>query len=88
MYGLNGLKNKWIKNVLQAEFDKKWKPKPGKNLLDCINSVDPTTLPPCSQVLLQQIKGACYLAQFYSAAYDTYPAFELLTYFLLTMVAS
>ena len=75
MYGYP--KNKWIKNVLKAEFDKKWKPKPGKNPLDCIKSVDPTTLLPCSKVLLQQIKGACYLAQFYSTAYDTYPAFDL-----------
>ena len=75
MYGYP--KNKCINDVLKAEFDKKCKPKPGKNTLDCIKSVDPTTLPPCSKVLLQQIKGACYLAQFYSTAYDTYPAFDL-----------
>ena len=30
--------------------------KPGKNPLDCIKSVDPTKLPPCSKALLQQIK--------------------------------
>ena len=47
-------KNKY-NNVLKAEFDKKSKPKPGKNSLDCIESVDPTTLPPYSKVLLQLI---------------------------------
>ena len=45
MYGYP--KNKCINDVLKAEFDKKCKPKPGKNPLDCIKSVDPTTLPPC-----------------------------------------
>ena len=42
MYGYP--KNKCINDVLKAEFDKKCKPKPGKNPLDCIKSVDPTTL--------------------------------------------
>ena len=54
-------KNKCINDVLKAEFDKKCNPKPGKNLLDCIKSVDPTTLSPCSKVWLQQIKRACHV---------------------------
>ena len=45
-------KSKCISDVLKAEFDKKCELKPGYNLLDCIKSVDPTTLPPCSNVLL------------------------------------
>ena len=48
MYGYP--KNKCINDVLKAEFDKKCNPKSGKNLLDCIKSVDPTT--PCSKVWL------------------------------------
>ena len=75
MYGYP--KNKCINDVLKAEFDKKCKPKPGKNPLDCIKSMDPTTLPPCSKVLLQQIKRACYVAYLYTTAYDAYPAFDL-----------
>ena len=63
MYGYP--KNKCINDVLKAEFDKKCKPKPGKNPLDCIKSVDPTTSPPCSKVLLQQIKRASYVAHLY-----------------------
>ena len=59
MYGYP--KNKCINDVLKAEFDKKCNPKPGKNLLDCIKSVDPTTLSPCSKVRLQQIKRACHV---------------------------
>ena len=70
-------KNKCINDTLKAEFDKKCKPKPGKNTLDCIKSVDPRTLPPCSKVLLQQIKWACYVAHLYTTAYDAYPAFDL-----------
>ena len=54
-----------------------------KNPSDCTKSVDPTTLSPCSKVLLQQIKRACYAAHLYSTAYNAYPAFN---YFLLTMV--
>ena len=75
MYGYP--KNKCIRDVLKAGFDKKCKPKPGKNLLDCIKYVDSTTLLPCSKVLLQQIKRACYVALLHSAAYDAYPAFDL-----------
>ena len=45
-------KSKCISDVLKAEFDKKCELKPGYNPLDCIKSVDPTTLPPCSNVLL------------------------------------
>ena len=75
MYGYP--KNKCINDVLKAEFDKKCKPKPGKNPLDCIKSVDPTTLPPCSKVLMQQIKRACYVAHLYSTAYHAYPNFDL-----------
>ena len=41
-------KNKCIYGVLKTEFDKKWNPKPGKNPLDCMKSVDPKTLPPYS----------------------------------------
>ena len=63
MYGYS--KNKCINDMLKAELDKKCKPKPGKNPLDCIKSVDPTTLPPCSKVLLQQIKRASYVAHLY-----------------------
>ena len=70
-------KNKCINDVLKAEFDKKCKPKPGKNTLDCIKFVDPATLPPCSKVLLQQMKRACYVAHLYTTTYDAYPAFDL-----------
>ena len=39
--------------------------------------MDPTTLPPCSKVL-QQIKRAFYVAQFYTTANDdAYPTFDL-----------
>ena len=70
-------KNKY-NNVLKAEFDKKSKPKPGKNSLDCIESVDPTTLPPYSKVLLQLIQQACYVAAYlYWTAYNAYLAFDL-----------
>ena len=48
-----------------------------KNPPDCIKSVDPITLPPCSKVVLQQIKWACNVAHFYSTAYDAYPVFDL-----------
>ena len=65
-----------INDVLKTEFDKKCKPEPGKNPLDCIKSVDPTTLPPCSKGLLQ-IKRACYVAHLYTAANDAYPTFDL-----------
>ena len=75
MYGYP--KNKCINGVLKADFDKKCKPKPGRNPVDCIKSVDPTTLPPCSKVLLQQIKQACCVAHLYSTAYDAYPDFDL-----------
>ena len=74
MYGYP--KNKCINDVLKAEFDKKCKPKPGKNPLDRIKSVDPTTLPPWSKVLLQ-IKRACYVADLYTTANDAYPGFDL-----------
>ena len=50
MYGFP--KNKCLNDVLKTEFDKKYNPKPGKNPLDYIKSVDPTTLPPCSKELL------------------------------------
>ena len=74
---MNGYpKNKCINDVLKAEFDKKCKPKPGKNPLDCIKSVDPTTLPPWSKVLVQ-IKMSCYVAHLYTAANYAYPAFDL-----------
>ena len=69
MYGYPN--NKCINDVLKAEFDKKWKPKPGKNPLHCIKS-DLTTLLPCSKVLLKQIKRALYVAHLIS-----YPAFDL-----------
>ena len=59
MYGYP--KNKCINDVLKAEFDKKWKLKPGKNPLDSIKS-HLTTLLPCSKVLLKQIKWAFYVA--------------------------
>ena len=75
MYGYP--ENKCINDVLKTEFDKKCKPKPGKNPLDCIKSVDSTTLPPCSKVLLQQIKRAYYVAHLYTTAYDAYLAFDL-----------
>ena len=71
--------NKCIYGVLKAEFDKKCKPKPGKNPLDCIKSVEPTKLPPCSKIFLQQIKQACYVAHPYSTAFDAYSGFELFT---------
>ena len=74
MYGYP--KNKCINDTFKAEFDKKCKPKPGKNPLDCIKSVDPTTLPPWSKVLLQ-IKRACYVADLYTTANDAYPDFDL-----------
>ena len=45
-------KNKCINDVLKAEFDKKCKPNPAKNPLDCIKSFDSTTLPPSSKVVL------------------------------------
>ena len=51
-----------LNDVLKTELEKNYNPKPGKNPLDCIKSVDPTTLPPCSKVLLQEIKRACYVA--------------------------
>ena len=70
-------KDKCIIDALKTEFDKKCKPNPGKNSLDYIKSVDPTTLPPCSKALMQQIKRACYVVHLYSTAYDAYPAFEL-----------
>ena len=76
MYGYP--KNKCINDVLKVEFDKKCKPNPGKNPLDCIKSMDPTTLPPSSRVLLQQIKQACYVVHLYSTAYDAYCAFDLI----------
>ena len=60
MYGYP--KNKCIYGVLSAEFNKKCKPKPGKNPLDCIKFGTPATLQPCSKVLLQQIKRAGYIA--------------------------
>ena len=75
MYGYS--KNKCINDVLKTEFDKKCKPKPGKNPVDCIKSVDSTTLPPCSKVLLQQIKRAYYVVHLYTTAYDAYLAFDL-----------
>ena len=75
---MNGYpKNKCINDVLKAEFDKKCKPKPGKNPLECIKSVDPTTLSSCSKVLLQQLKRLCYAAYTYSTAYEAYGAFDL-----------
>ena len=39
--------------------------------------MDPTISPPCSKVLMQHIKRACYLAYLYSTAYDAYPTFDL-----------
>ena len=39
--------------------------------------MDPTTLTPCSKVLLQQIKRKCYVAHLYTAAYDAYRPFDL-----------
>ena len=39
--------------------------------------MDPTTLTPCSKVLLQQIKRACYVAHLYTTAYDAYRPFDL-----------
>ena len=69
-------KNALLNDVLESEFDKKYKSKPGKNPLDCIKSVDPTTLPPCSKVLLQQIQQVCYVAGLYSTAYYAYLAFD------------
>ena len=63
--------------MLEAEFDYKCKPKPGKNPLGCIKSVDPATLRPFSKVLLQQIKWACYVAHLYTTPYDAYPSFGL-----------
>ena len=65
-----------INDVLKAEFDKQCKPKPGKNPLYCSKSVDPTTLPPCSKVLLQ-IKRACFVAHLYTTANDACPSFDL-----------
>ena len=39
--------------------------------------MDLTVLPPCSKVLLQQIKRSCYIARLYKTACDAYPAFDL-----------
>ena len=69
--------NKYISDVLKTYFDKKCKPKLGKNPLNCIKSMDPMTLPSCSKLLLQYKKWACYVAHLYSTAYDAYPAFDL-----------
>ena len=66
-----------VNDALKAEFDKRCKPKAKANPLDGIKSIDPTTLPPCSQVLLQQIKRAWFIANLYKTASEAYPAFDL-----------
>ena len=70
-------KNKCLSDVLKAEFDKKCNAKPGKNSLDCIKSMDPTTLTPRSKVLMQQIKQTFYVTYLYSKAYSAYSALNL-----------
>ena len=70
-------KKKSINDVSKVEFNKKCKQKQGKNSLDFIKSVDPTTLPPCSKVFLQQIKLECYVEYPYSMSYNAYPTFNL-----------
>ena len=71
--------------MLKVEFNKKYNPKPKKNPLDCIKYVDPTTLSPCSKVLLQQVKLSSYVAHLYLTTYNAHPAFDL---FPMTMVMS
>ena len=70
----------YVNDVLKGHFNKKFKPKPEKNTLGYIKCVDPTTSPPCSKVLLQQMKRACYVVHLYSTVYYDYPGF------LLTMI--
>ena len=68
---------KKVNDALKAEFDKKCKPKAKGNPLDGIKSIDPTTFPPCSRVLLQQIKRLWAVSYLYKTAGDAYPSFEL-----------
>ena len=75
MYSHPHYKN--VNDALKAEFDKKCKPKAKRNPLDGIKTIDLTTLQPCLQVLLQQIKPAWFIVNLYKTASEAYPVYNL-----------
>ena len=43
-----------IREVIKTHFESKTKLKPSKKSLECIKSIEPTTFPPCRDVLIQR----------------------------------
>ena len=57
-------------------FEAKSKPKSNLKPLDSIKSIDPTTFPPCRNVLSLHIKRAWYIARLYKTAFFAFPSNE------------
>ena len=63
--------------VIKTNFESKTKPKPSKKRLGCIKSIEPTTFPPCRDVLIQLIKKSWFIAKLYKSASLPHPTEDL-----------
>ena len=62
-----------IREVIKTHFESKTKLKPSKTSLECIKSIEPTTFPPCRDVLIQQIKRNWVITKLYKSASLPHP---------------
>ena len=66
-----------IHEIIKTHFESKTKPKPSNKPLECIKSIEPTTFPPCGDVLIQRIKRSWFIAKLYKCASLTHPTEDL-----------
>ena len=66
-----------IHKVIKTHFESKTKPKPNKKPLECIKSIEPTTFPPCRDVLIQQRKRSWFIAKLYESTSLPHPTEDL-----------
>ena len=71
-----------INEVRYLHFKSKCKPKEAAKPLDCLKNVDSCLIPPCKQVLMQQIKRSWFMAKLYknAAVADPLANYTLLDY--------
>ena len=62
-----------IHEVMKTHVEIKTKPKQSKKPLECIKSIEPTTFPPCRDVLIQQINRSWFIAKLYKSASLPHP---------------
>ena len=71
MYGKTKMKN--VDEVRHAMFQQHYAPKNDKDPLQKIKGINPSSMPPCHQVLMNKIKRANYVAALWKRHIDIQP---------------